>query len=145
MNALSEVAFAQGMYYAVTALWPFVNMRSFLRLTGPKTDLWLVRTVGALILVISLPLLLRAFRAKPTNEIVLLGTAAAAALTAVDIYYVARRVVSPIYLLDAAVEIGLLLAWLWACKVGMSRQIDLVLDCFTWAEVIAGTSTRTSW
>jgi hypothetical protein len=90
-------------------------MRSFLVVTGPKSDLWLVRTVGALILVISLPLLFTGFQGSPEKEIILLGIAAAVALAAIDIFYVARRVISPIYLGDSAVELGLLAAWVWAC------------------------------
>jgi hypothetical protein len=92
-------------------------MGSFLLVTGPKTDLWLVRTVGALILVISLPLVLTPFYEKPAREIILLGVAAAVALAAVDIYYVVRSVISPIYLVDGAIEIGFLTAWLWAYEV----------------------------
>jgi hypothetical protein len=78
--------------------------------TGPKTDLWLVRTVGALILVISLPLLLTAFYGRPAEQVVLLGIAASVALAAVDVYYVLRRVISSIYLLDAAIQSSLALA-----------------------------------
>ena len=40
-----------------------------------------------------------------------LPLASIVALTAIDSVYVARRVISPIYLLDAVVEIGLLVAW----------------------------------
>jgi hypothetical protein len=115
MDALSRVSLIQGAYYMVTALWQFIHMRSFLVVTGPKSDLWLVRTVGALILVISLPLLFTGFQGSPEKEIILLGIAAAVALAAIDIFYVARRVISPIYLGDSAVELGLLAAWAWAC------------------------------
>jgi hypothetical protein len=117
MDALSQVAFGQGIYYAVTALWPFCHMGSFLLVTGPKTDLWLVHTVGALILVISLPLVLAPFHEKAANEIVILGIAAAVALASVDVYYVIRCVISPIYLVDGVIEVGFLTAWLWACEV----------------------------
>ncbi|MGA8655567.1 MAG: hypothetical protein WB586_05410 [Chthoniobacterales bacterium] len=117
MDALSQVAFGQGIYYVVTALWPFFHMGSFLLVTGPKTDLWLVRTVGALILVIGLPLFLTPFYEKPPKEIILLGVAAAVALASVDVYYVVRCVISPIYLVDGAIEIGFLAAWLWAYHV----------------------------
>jgi len=62
--------------------------------------------VGALILVISFPLLLTAFYGKPAERVVLLGIAASVALAAID-------AISPIYLLDAAIESSLLTAWLW--------------------------------
>jgi hypothetical protein len=111
---LSRIAFGQGAYYALTALWPFVDMHSFLLVTGSKTDLWLVRTVGALILVISLPLLSSAFRKTTSNDVILLGVSACVALASVDIYYVARRVIASIYLGDALIELILLGVWLWA-------------------------------
>ena len=62
--------------------------------------------VGALILVISFTLLLTAFYGKPAERVVLLGIAASVALAAID-------AISPIYLLDAAIESSLLTPWLW--------------------------------
>lgn len=46
------VALAQGVYYIVTCLWSLLSIDTFQRATGPKTDLWLVKTVGALVGVI---------------------------------------------------------------------------------------------
>ena len=41
-----QLAIAQGVYFAATGVWPLIDMRSFERVTGPKADKWLVRTVG---------------------------------------------------------------------------------------------------
>ena len=38
---------SQGAFYLAAGLWPIVHRSSFERATGPKTDFWLVRTVGA--------------------------------------------------------------------------------------------------
>lgn len=46
---MRTLAFLQGTYYLLTGVWPFASMGTFLAVTGPKTDLWLVRTVGALV------------------------------------------------------------------------------------------------
>lgn len=43
-NLLRFVLLAQGSYYFITAVWPLAHMRSFLAVTGPKTDLWLMGT-----------------------------------------------------------------------------------------------------
>ena len=44
------------LVYLATGLWPLFNIESFQQVTGPKTDLWLVRTVGVLVdLIQSLP------------------------------------------------------------------------------------------
>ena len=63
----------QGAYYLVTGLWPVIDMRSFELITGPKTDDWLVRTVGVLAASIGLTLLVAARRRRPSVEGVLMG------------------------------------------------------------------------
>ena len=42
----------QAAYYVGTGLWSLVHRRSFERVTGPKREYWLVRTVGALAVAI---------------------------------------------------------------------------------------------
>jgi hypothetical protein len=44
-----------------------LNIRSFQAVTGPKTDLWLVQTVGVLVTVIGLTLCLATFRKSPNG------------------------------------------------------------------------------
>lgn len=46
------LALAQGAFYLATGIWPLVSMRTFERVTGPKTDKWLVKTAGVLITAI---------------------------------------------------------------------------------------------
>ena len=100
-----------GSFYVLTGVWPLVHMPSFLAVTGPKTDLWLVRTVGALVLVVGSYLLLVALRRSFHPEIALLAAGCALALAVADVIYVSRGVISRIYLADAAVEILLVLVW----------------------------------
>jgi hypothetical protein len=45
-------ATTQAAYYLMTGLWPLFHRRSFEAVTGPKTDYWLVRTVGVLVAAI---------------------------------------------------------------------------------------------
>lgn len=47
----SALATGQGLYFLVTGIWPLVHIKSFQWVTGPKVDLWLVKTVGVLIAV----------------------------------------------------------------------------------------------
>lgn len=108
----------QGLYYLATGLWPLVSMETFLMVTGPKTDLWLVRTVGILITVMGMVFLTAAYRGRPTVEATLLAVGAAVGLTAVDVVYVMWNVIDPIYLLDAAGELALLAVWTYF----MARQ-----------------------
>jgi hypothetical protein len=106
------VCLAQGGYFLLTGGWPLLHMRSFLAVTGPKTELWLVRTVAALIIAISLPLLLAAVEGPIPLEVRTLALTAATALLAIDVIYVSKEVISPIYLADAAAEVALIATWL---------------------------------
>lgn len=101
----------QGLYYGLTGLWPIVHIDSFLKVTGPKTDLWLVKTVGLLIVVIGATLGLSAYRRQWSAEIAVLAIGSAVVLAAVDGVYVLKRRIMKVYLLDAAGEVGLLALW----------------------------------
>ena len=104
------LALAQGLFYVLTGLWPLLSIRTFQMVTGPKTDLWLVKTVGVLVAVIG-GVLLNASRRPLPPEAPLLAVGSAAGLTAIDVVYVARRRISRIYLLDALAETALIAAW----------------------------------
>jgi CHASE2 domain-containing sensor protein len=105
-------AHAQGIYYLITGLWPLVSIGTFQRVTSPKTDLWLVNTVGVLIAVIGAALLLAGMRGDVTPSVIFLAVASAAGLAGVDVIYVSKQVIARIYLLDALVELALLVWWL---------------------------------
>jgi hypothetical protein len=113
-RALGAVATVQGLFYLGTGLWPLVHIESFLDVTGPKTDLWLVYTVGLLVAVVGAVLLSAAWSGRVTPEVALLAVGAALALTAIDVIFVGREVIRPVYLADAAAEVLLVLAWAWA-------------------------------
>lgn len=116
----TKLLWVQGMYYLVTGIWPLVSIETFQLMTGPKTDHlptgreadhWLVMTVGVLITAIAISLVVAAWRRRNPVEIAILAVASALGLTAIDVIYVARHVISPIYLVDAAGEAVLLAAW----------------------------------
>ena len=110
------IALGQGLYWFITGIWPLLHMPSFLFVTGPKTDLWLVRTVAVLISVIGLVLLLAGLRRRVTGEIMLLGVAGAAGLAFIDVFYALHDVIRDIYLADAAGEAVIIALWLWAWR-----------------------------
>ena len=110
------VALTQGVFYVLTGLWAIVSIGTFQKVTGPKTDLWLVKTVGALVGVIGAVLGLAAQRHTVDEEAAALAIGSAVSLTAIDVVYVARRRISPIYLLDALAECGLIAAWIIAWR-----------------------------
>lgn len=105
----------QGVYYLVTGVWPLVSLRTFEMVTGPKTDDWLVHTVGVLAAVIGATLLVGARRRSPSAETLVLAGGAAAAFAGVELVYALGGTISRVYLADAVVEIlflaGALLGW----------------------------------
>ncbi len=108
----------QGAYYVATGAWAIVHRRSFEAVTGRKTDYWLVRTVGLLAAAIGASLLVAATRDEgPSPEAVVLAGGSAASFALVDVVYVARRRISPIYLADAALH-ALLAALALAARRG---------------------------
>lgn len=110
----ARVALAQGLYYAATGVWPFLSMRTFLAVTGPKVDLWLVKTVGGLVGVVGGALLAAGARGRVPEELQGLAVGSAAFLAGVDAVYAAKGRIPPVYLLDAVAEAGLIGAWAWA-------------------------------
>jgi energy-converting hydrogenase Eha subunit E len=94
---------AWGTYYVVTGLWPLVHLTSFEAVAGPKTDDWLVHMVGLLAASIGLTLLHASYKGI-SSSIAVLALTSALAFAAIDIWYVSRQVISPIYLADALVE-----------------------------------------
>jgi hypothetical protein len=109
---LPKLALIQGVFYVLTGVWPLIDIVSFQVVTGPKVDLWLVRTVGVLVTVIG-AVLLSAFRSRRINrEILLLAVGSALGLAAIDLVYALSGRISAIYLADAAAEIALAGLWL---------------------------------
>ena len=109
---MGRLALTQGAYYLLTGLWALVHIRSFQAVTGPKTDLWLVKTVGVLVSVIGGTLISGGARRRISPELKLLASSSAAGLGAIDTVYAAKGRIAPIYLADAVVEAILLMLWL---------------------------------
>lgn len=106
------IAKVQGSFNVVNGLWPLVHMSSFEAVSGPKTDKWLVRTVSGFLITIGLEQLRAASRPGGGAVAKRLGIGTAATLTAIDLVYVARRRISKVYLVDAAIELAIIRAWL---------------------------------
>jgi hypothetical protein len=106
----------QGVYYCATGLWPLVSLATFEQVTGPKTDDWLVQTVGVLAAAIGVALLAGAVRPTPVRETIILALCGAFAFGGVDVTFALSGTISPIYLVDAVVQLGfvtfLAIGWL---------------------------------
>lgn len=125
------ILWVQGAYFLLTGVWPLVSIRTFQMVTGPKTDHlptgreadhWLVMTAGVLITAIGLSLLTAAWRKRCSAEAIVLALGSSFGLTCIDVIYVLREVIAPIYLLDAAIQIVLMISWTIALLGGWSYQ-----------------------
>src|ERR671916_1120262 len=102
------VLLCEGAYYLGTGVAPFVSRRLFEAVTGPKREWWLVPTTGVLVTAVGASVLSGVLRRRVTPEIAALAAGSAAGMAAVDVVYVARGRISPMYLADAAVQLALL-------------------------------------
>jgi hypothetical protein len=116
-SVIHATATTQGAFYVATGVWPIVHAASFQYVTGPKTDVWLVQTFGALLAVLGALLLVKGLRKETGSSEVALGVGAAAVLAIADIYFAGRGVISAVYLADAAAEMALIVGW----AVGRAR------------------------
>lgn len=112
MHARRALAMGQGAYYALTGIWSLVDIHSFQRVTGPKHDVWLVKTVGTLVTAVGAALMIAAWRDEVTPQTAALAGGCAVGLAGIGAWYATRGVISKVYLADAAVEAGLAAAWL---------------------------------
>lgn len=95
----------QAGYYVVTGIWPLIGYRSFEMVLGPKTDDWLVRLVGLLVVAAGITILVGLRYERPQAETITLAWLFAASLAAIDVAYSAAGRISSIYLGDALLEL----------------------------------------
>jgi hypothetical protein len=106
---MRAILFIQGAYYFFTGIWPLVNLSTFEAVTGPKTDDWLVQTVGVLAAVIGAAILVGVARRPPTRETLTLAILSIVGFVAVDLIFVSLGIIGRIYLVDAAIQGALLM------------------------------------
>lgn len=110
-KGFTRLTVGQGLYYGATGIWPLLHLSSFMRVTGPKVDGWLVKTVGALVAVSGVALISAGRAGRITPETVILGAGQPVAFILIDSIYAAKGRISRIYLADAALQLLLLAGW----------------------------------
>lgn len=101
------IAVFQGAYYILIGLWPIIDITSFEKVGGRKTDTWLVKMTGLILAVIGLVLI-----SSPDSTYKFLGISMAAAIAAADIYFTTKNNLPLIYLADAVIQIVFFALWL---------------------------------
>jgi len=110
----ARLAKAHGLFNLAFGIWPLLHYRSFEAVTGPKSEPWLVKTVGALMTAIGYTQVRAGATQAGLDAAGRLGVTTSAAFGAIDVIYGARGRISRIYLVDAVAEAAWALAWLRA-------------------------------
>ncbi len=101
----------QGGYYLLTGFWPIIHIDSFIWVTGPLEDIWLVKSFGLMIAIVGLTFIIGA-RSKQFNwPLISLAILSAMGFIAIDTYFVITNTIPPIYLGDAVAQFVLLILW----------------------------------
>jgi hypothetical protein len=111
MMLFRYLIWAQSLYTFATGVWPIIDIQSFMQVTGPKADIWLVKTVGALLIPVSIALLSGLYYKTAKGPASMLGGGTAIAFICIDFYYALTGVISKIYLVDGGIQLIFLLLW----------------------------------
>lgn len=109
---LKRIAFAQGIYYLATAIWPFISGSSFQDLLGPKRDWWLVLTFSMLMAAIGLAMLTSLKINADLRVARLFGLFIALMLALSEIWFVSSGAIRNTYLIDTFFQALFILGWL---------------------------------
>lgn len=111
---LKYLFLVQGLYYVLTGFWALVDIDSFMAVTGPKTDTWLVKALAFLFCAIGLVLLL----ARQEHAMLIpsvLATSTAIFMTCIDFYFYMKGTIAGVYLADGVLQMifagGVLICW----------------------------------
>lgn len=113
MKLYRTLLWVQSAYTLLTALWPLIDIKSFMIVTGYKTDIWLVKTVGALLIPVAVTLGSHLFIQGSHRHAIILGALTAAAFSCIDFYYALNDVISDIYMVDGFLELIFLSLWIY--------------------------------
>lgn len=107
-----RLAGAHAAYLVATGVWPLLDRAGFERVTGPKRDFWLVRTVGGLAAAAGVSLGVAVIRGKRSPETAVLAVSTGLVFGIADLH--AARTQSLVYLGDTALQLALVPSWLRA-------------------------------
>jgi hypothetical protein len=83
-----------------------------MEVTGPKTDIWLAKTVSALLTAVSLCFIANLYIKTDRRPVIILAVACCIALACIDFYYAGNKIISPVYYVDGVLQVIFLFAWI---------------------------------
>lgn len=119
ITVIKNILFIEGFFFIFTGLWPIVDNENFIEESDPnvKVDLWLIVTAGWLLALLGVIFLIETLHFQNHLTIswgVLFGAFTMPLLMASsDIYYVSKKIILPINLLDCIIEILFAAAWIF--------------------------------
>jgi hypothetical protein len=114
VSGAGKLARAQGLFNLAGGAWPIVSLRSFEWVYGKKTDVFLQKTVGGLLVSVGYAQLSAGKSEEGLAVGRRIGTATALTLLAIDLVYIPKGEMRKTYLQDALMEVGWIVAWLRA-------------------------------
>jgi hypothetical protein len=102
---MPAIFFVQAIFFLATGVWPLVHIKSFMKVTGPKHDLWLVKTVGVLVTAVAIGLFVSFYLEGISRGVAVIGMLSSLFLMGIDVFYTSIGRISRVYLIDAMVEI----------------------------------------
>lgn len=109
---LRKIVLIQALYYFITGIWPLLDINSFMAVTGPKTDLWLVKMVGLLSMAIGATLAYNYASLKDKFLGGILGIGGALSFAIIGFTYASNDVISNIYIVDGVVQLMFIIGWI---------------------------------
>jgi len=82
-----------------------------MEVTGPKTDIWLVKTVSLLLVTVSLCFIASLFIQTDRRPVLVLAIGCCLSLASIDFYYAGKKIISTIYYVDGVLQLIFLFAW----------------------------------
>ena len=125
MKHLRLLLAVQTLYYLITAIWPLFDIESFIWVTGYKTDIWLVKMVGALLIPVSVCMGSYLFIRTDYRPVIMLGGLSTIAFMAIDFYYALNDVIPDIYLVDGVLQLIFLAAWIYVSSTYKAPPPDI--------------------
>lgn len=118
MKVIRYLVAIQSCYLLLTALWPFIDINSFMLITGPKQDVWLVKTVAVLLIPVALCLSTYLLTGGSYIYPMVLGSLIPLAFMTIDFHYAGLNVISDVYLIDGVIQVIFFGAWMlvWITK-----------------------------
>lgn len=123
-NRILYVPLIQGIYFMITLIWPVIDIESFMVVTGPKVDIWLVKTVSALLFPYAVICFWVAMKRPLSTIIILCMVLMSWGLAFVELYYYFNGTIKWVYAVDALLQILFSYWWinLWRNKSKINQH-----------------------